>query len=316
MKDKYSFVPNQVNLLNICSFSAKLSSAMEQKICDFSEIASDTADYVIGLLNEGLNFYEIFSMLGESIVLHDDIEFDASLEDNISTLKSFLKSSESFDKSVFASLLIERLALKGHSLSEKSFFRSKAGDETFVYVKNAFSDEAYDVFSQEFADPRVRYADSFKEAVRLVSDNAVTFCLLPIEERGVRLPSVEELIFRNDCKINAVIPVFGYDGNADLKYALVSKNILISDYTEDDDRYFEIRIPVESEDITSIMISAEEFGIRLYRVNTLSFKTEDGEAGYFSVVLKSVSGDFTKLLVFLNLFIPEYIPVGIYKNLE
>ena len=112
------------------------------------------------------------------------------------------------------------------------------------------------------------------------------------------MPSVEELIFRNDCKINSVIPVFGYDGNADLKYALVSKNILIGDYDGDDDRYFEIRVSAESVGLSSLLIPAEEFGVRVYRINTLSFNTEDGEAGYFSVVLKSSGEDFTKLLVF------------------
>lgn len=139
----------------------------------------------------------------------------------------------------------------------------------------------------------------------------------PFEERGTRIPSVEELIFRGDYKINSVISVFGLDGNAEMKYALVSKNIYFCEYSFDDDRYFEIKVPFDSEGaLSSIVTCAEEFNVKIHRVNTLSFKTEDGDKNYFSVVLKSEGNDFTRLLMYLVLFLPEYIPVGIYKNLE
>ena len=245
-----------------------------------------------------------------------DIRFD-TLEDNLPRMGRFAELAGIFDEAVFCTLFFEYLKNHGVSLSEKDFFAYPPNDETFVYVKNAFADEAYDVFSQDFSDPRLKYAPSFKEAVKLVCGNIVSYCLLPIEERGVRLPTVEELIFRNDCKINSVIPVFGFDGNADLKYALVSKNIYRADYFVDDDRYFEIRIPLDCEHgLSRLAICSEELHVSIYRVNTLTFSTEDGEKSYFSVVLKSLGGDFALLLVYLTLFLSDYIPVGIYKNLE
>ena len=316
MEDRYSFEPNEINISNILSCSVKLSMTEEQKICELAEVARETAAFVKALLTDGLNVYEAFSVLSETVNIHKDVCFDESLEDNKIHLKNFLHLSSVFDRSVFCSLLIEYLISSGMLISEQSFFFDNSEDETFVYVKNQFSDEAYDVFSQEFSDPRVKYADSFKEAVRLVADGSVSFCLLPIEERGVRLPTVEELISKTDSKINSVTPVFGYDGLADLKYALVSKNIYLSDFTSEDDRYFEIRLPFDSENLSALMVCAEEFDFKLFRVNTVSFKNNDDNVGYFSVVLKSLNGDFTKLLVFLTLFVPEYIPVGIYKNLE
>ena len=316
MEDKSFYKVHENNLSNISSCFLKLSYAQEQKICDIAEIARDVSDYVISLLSDGLSSYEALSVIGEGMSLGMLPEFSESLNENIRHLELYFKLTDTFDKAVFSTLLLEYLAHKGSVICENGFFMSKPQDETFVYVKNSFSDEAFDVFSQDFQDPRIRYAGSFKEAVRLVNENAVGYCLLPIEERGVRIPTVEELIFRTDSKINSVIPVFGLDGNANLKYALVSKNIIISDYFEDDDRYFEIRIPTDSDSLSSLIVCAEELGVKVFRINTLSFNTEDGDYTYFSVVLKSMGEDFTKLLVFLTLFLPEYIPVGIYKNLE
>jgi hypothetical protein len=299
---------------NIHSYSVKLSLAEEQKICELAEIASETADFIQSMLKDGLELYEIFSMLSDAFAL----DTEGVNRDDLCAfhVDAFSKISGIFDKAVFSAVLLERLNLRGLSISEKSFFGASPNDETFVYLKNQLADEAYDVFSQDFADPRVKYVNSFREGIRLIGDNSATFCLLPIEERGVRLPTVEELIFRSDSKINSVIPVFGYDGNADLKYALVSKNIYISDYSEDDDRYFEIRVSSDSESMSALMICAENLGVKVFRVNTLNLKTEDGDTCYFSLVLKSTRGDFTSLLVFLTLFYSEYIPVGIYKNLE
>ncbi len=317
MEENYSFSPSEINLSNISSYSVKLAGVEEQKICELAEIARKAAEFVKLMLDEGLSVYEILCVLGETLFFGDTSHGENAMRENIFHLDVFFKISSEFEKSVFCALLYEYLSLRGISLSEKDFFRAVPRDESFVYVKNAFSDEAYDVFSQDFVDPRVRYAASFKEALKLVFDNAVTFCLLPFEERDVRIPTVEELIFRGDYKINSVIPVFGYDGNAEMKYALVSKNIYPSDYSVDDDRYFEIRVPLDLDfGLSSLVVCAEEAGVRIHRVNTLGFRTEEGEKSYFTVVLKSVGADFTKLLIYLTLFLPEYIPVGIYKNLE
>lgn len=317
MQDNYTFYPNEINLSALRSYSSRMADVEEQIVCELAEIASSMSSFIKNMLDEGLGYYDIFYMLGDALPEIDVSVGEHTLKENHPHLLALSNLAQKLDRSILCSLLLEYLENINIHVSERGFFSQMPRDESFVYVKNAFSDEAYDVFSQEFNDPRVRYADSFKEALRLVSDNAVTFCLLPIEERGARIPSIDELIFRGDFKINSVIPVFGYDGNAEMKYALVSKNIFFSDFSPDDDRYFEIRIPSDREDaLSSIIISSEEFGVRLYRINSQIFKTEEGERSYFSIVLKSLGGDFSKLLVYLTLFLPEYTPVGIYKNLE
>ena len=187
-----------------------------------------------------------------------------------------------------------------------------------TYVKNALADEAYDVFSQQLSDPRVKYSSTLNDAVRLVSSGEAEYALLPLEERGgARLASVAELLFREDLKINSVTPVFGFEGLADMKYALVSKHFTIPEILPDDDRYLEIRLRADSSVSASELFSAaESLGAFPYRINTLTFDTEDGAYQYYSVVFRDDGKDFTSLLVYLTLFSGAYTPVGIYKNLE
>ena len=314
--DNLSFISNEISLSNIEHYYDKLSSAEEQKLCELAEIARSASLFIKEQLNYGLNFYESLCVLSETLSLeHGERNFtERTLDDHFS---AYSRIGSIFDKSVFSRLLYDYLLDNNILAVERAFFGCAPKDETFVYVKNAFSDEAFDVFSQEFADPRVRYASSFKESLRLVADDLVAFCLLPLEERGVRIPSVEELVFRGDFKINSVIPVFGYDGNAEMKYALVSKNLFPSDFSADDDRYFEIRIPTDLDNaLASIAVLSEEFGVRVHRFNTVSLTVENTESTYFSVVFKTVGADFTRLLIYFTLFMPEHIPVGIYKNIE
>ena len=141
---------------------------------------------------------------------------------------------------------------------------------------------------------------------------------MPLEERGgARLAAVAELLFREDLKINSVTPVFGFEGLADMKYALVSKHFTVPDIFPDDDRYLEIRIKADSNvSVSELFSAAESLDSYLYRINTLTFTTEDGEAQYYSVVFRDDGKDFSPLLVYLTLFSGAYTPIGIYKNLE
>ena len=76
-------------------------------------------------------------------------------------------------------------------------------------------------------------------------------------------------------------------------------------------------MPSETADaLVSLSVCALEFGLKIYRINTVGFTAETEDKNHLSVVFKSVGGDFSRLLLYLTLFLPEYIPVGIYKNLD
>ena len=180
------------------------------------------------------------------------------------------------------------------------------------------SDEASDVFSDAITNATVSYADTLKAAAEAVSEGKCEFAILPLEEKGgARLAGIAALLFKYDLKIASVTPVFGFDGNADVKYALVSKKFKIPDVLPDDDRYVEFRLRADGAiSLSQLFSAAEMLGATVYRINTVRFDTEEGGLTYYTVVFKGENVDFSALLLFLTLFAGAYTAIGIYKNLE
>ena len=198
MSEDFSFSASQINLENLAELSSVSKIADERRACEISEIADSMAKSAAELHSEGISVYELLSLISEE-----------------------LRLSENSDKIALCKFLPDRFRKVGISLSEVDFLRQISRPETIVYMKNLLSDEAYDVFSQSFNSPRLRYVSGIRDAIKAVNDGEAGYCLLPLEERGgSRLSSVTELIFGNDLKINAVTPVFGQDGSSDMKYCV------------------------------------------------------------------------------------------------
>ena len=318
MAEDLIFSVHEAILSNLRKLSEEQSILEELRSYELSDIAVAMADITAELFDRGLDVYETLSLITESLIVTDDHISDMTTPQLRELLAKGRVGAVYRDRALLTSLYLKACAEREHPILERDFLPSAKGAETFTYVRNSFSDEAYDVFSQDFFDPKVRYSPTFKDVARAVASGEVTYCLLPLEERGgVRLHTVSELIFRNDFKINSVIPVFGQDGNADMKYALVSKSFTVPRREEDDDLYLEVRVGMDADALLAeVLGAAEYFGMSVYRVNTLTFTTEGDSETYFSVVIKCSEGDFCPMLAYMTLFLRDFVPVGIYKNLE
>ena len=318
MAEDTLFSVNEAIISNLKRLSKEQSILEELRAYELYDVARAMADITSELRDEGLDVYEILSLLSESL----ELDYYPISDENTVTFRPLVEKSRlaaaSVDRNLLTELYLGICNESSHPLTERDFLPGAETTETFTYVRNRFSDEAYDVFSQDFYDPKVRYSPNFKDAAASVSSGEIGYCLLPLEERGgVRLHTVSEIIFRNDFKINSVIPVFGPDANADLKYALVSKSFSVPKRLADDDVYLEIRVEQSTDSrLFELFAAVEHFGMSVYRVNTLTFDTEDDREIYFSVVIKGGCGDFCSILTYMTLFLRDFVPVGIYKNLE
>ena len=312
------FVFNDITAENIKKISQIQSVSAERRICEISDLANSASLLTAQMLSDGYDIYEILSIISEGLFAPQPTVHDYCLNENFRRLSSYLKMLSEYDKVVFTELFANMISKKGIIISERDFLPTESGRETFTYVKNSLADEAFDVFSQEFSDPRLKYSASLTEAAKAVSSGEIEFALLPFEEKGgARISAVCELLFKEDLKINSVTPVFGFEGLADMKYALVSKHFSVPHIKDDDDRYFELRVRVDSSiSLSELLTASDAFGIALYRVNTIFFETEDGSAQYYSIVFRSEGKDFSLLLIYLTLFSGAYTPIGLYKNLE
>ena len=314
MFDDVVFTPESVTLDNLTKLAGSGARLAERRACEISELVDSAVEFSLELYSSGMGIYEILSLISDGLadVGRDDTPAGLALPDAHSGFIS------AFDRAELADLLVKRLRLTGISVDAADMLPATLGDERIVYVKNALADEAYEVLTQDFRDPRVSYVKNFKEAADAVASGDATYCLLPLEERGgVRLAPVSELIFRRELRICGITPVFGYDGNADMKYAILSNGYAVPELLPDDDGYLEIRIKAdESGNLGELISVASDFGISVYRINTLTFDTDGESESFHDVVFRSAAGDFTPLLVYLTLFSSEFIPIGMYKNLE
>ena len=290
----------------------------ERRICEISEISDEAAELCTEFYESGLSIYEILGFISDGMKFSSSEPHGDAMPSNFQVIQKHLSALSFQDMACFSSLLTERLRNSGISVSESDFLRQSNGDSSFIYVKNRLADEAYDVFSADLPDATVSYAETLRAAAEAVAGGKKEYAILPLEERGgARLASIASLLYKYDLKIASVTPVFGFDGSADVKYAAVSRSFKLPEIKEDDDRYLEIRIRQDSlTSLSSLFLAAEILGASVYRINTVSFDTEEGQIAHFTVVFKDEGRDFSELLVFLTMFSGSYTAIGIYKNLE
>ena len=318
MQREEFFAPDKVNIDNINALSSEQSVSFEKRVCEIAEIAEEAAEVAKTLFLEGFGIYEVLGFIADALDFAVSPAHGFAMPDSTFKIKKYLSTLSSYDKTVFAELFTKKLIANGVKVSESDFLPEAIGDGSVVYVKNRLADEAYDVFADSQRDFTVSYVDSLRDAALQVADGKREYCILPLEEKGgARLASIAALLFSYDLKIASVTPVFGFDGSADVKYALVSRHFSIPGIAPDDDRYLEIRLRQDSFlSLASVFSAAEMLGASVYRINTVRFDGEEGENTYYTVVFKDEGKDFSELLVFLTLFAGSYTAIGIYKNLE
>lgn len=306
---------NKVTSENIKALSEKQTRDAERRICELSAVADAAAEISAELLFEGMDIYAALAVVCEGISKFGGEAHGGAMAENVSRLNRYVDLLSEIDRVHLSELYIEKMRERGVELTLGDFLISSSIGGRIAYVKNGYSDEAYDVFSQEIAGAKVSYVETLKSAVGALLDERAQFCLLPLEERGARIGSVYELLFLNELKIVGITPVFGYDGAADMKYALVSKSYRIPRIQRGDEPYIEIMFPAETEpQLGEMLVSCRLLGHKLYRVKSASIKSVDGARDYYTVIMRG--GDFTALLVYLTLFAPGASVMGIYKNLE
>lgn len=311
-----AFLPPSVNVENIRFLAQKQSLLQERRICELSELADAAASYLREMGMGGMPVADALPLLSMSDGAVESIH-EGALAACVPALSLSQRYLSSLDKIIFISLLSERLAAMQLALSEEDFLPPVAAKETFTYVKNFYADEAYDVFSQSFSDPRLFYSDSLRDAVSAVEEGRCGYCLLPLEEKGgVRLAGVSQMLYQSDLRIASVTPVYGYGEETDLTYALISRGFLIPPVNREDDRYLELRLPKECAALSELIFAAEAFSAKVYRIHSMRLLCEGRPCDFTSLVFRAEGRDFSHLLAYLFAFVKGFSPVGIYSNLD
>ena len=314
--EEEAFVPPRVLLRNISVLSHEQSILQERRICELAAVADAASAYLSSMEAGGMPLVDALSLLFFDGEEAPALPADA-LKECVPSLFLHLGMLSVLDKVSLALLLGECLKKRSLRPTEADFLPPSGAPETFTYVKNLYADEAYDVFSEDFFDPRIFYSETLKDAVTAVAEGRAGYCLLPLEEKGgARLATVSEMLYRSDLRIASVTPVYGYGEENDLTYALISRGFKIPPVEKDDDRYLEIRIPKEACRLSELMLALEGFGAEVYRIHSLAFHVEGEKKAFYSLVFRAEGKDFVPLLIYLSIFSKDFTPIGIYASLE
>ncbi|GEM_PF-3892808 len=301
----------KISLENLQKLNDRIRRTEEMKLYDLSLVSESLAQAFFSY-REDFDVLTSFSLLTENHAISRTHSDDDALPEN----GKLLRQKESFESLMedvsLASFFMQSLENKKWFLTESDFFWQTVVNRKVSFASDALTEEAYEVFSEEYGEFTPLVFPSVKEAVKALEDGESGYCLLPFEEdEGNRFSHTQEWIEKYDLKIVAVTPVYGYDGAANMKYALLSDTLSVLPYSKEDDRYLELRLP-EHDALFGLGAIVEYFGFSVLKIGKIP---KSNENRYFAVV-KSEGQSFLPLLVFYSLFSPDVSFVGIYKNLE
>ena len=314
--DGASLTAREITAENLRELSRRASLSDERRLCELALLADEAARSIAENVGAGMRVDEALVLLSGSLVCTPSELHAAAAEENVASLRRAEARRRTVDQAALAHHVYTRLAAQGVDVSIESLLPSEWAAPPVAYVRNPLADEAYDVISEMLPVIRPVFVRSFKEAAELVRRGEVGGCLLPLEEAGVRLSSVQTIVHTYDCKIAAVTPVFGPDGTAHMQYALLTPTFLPLHIEVDDDVYVEISCPKDAADHFAHLLAAEELGLELYRTDTCSVSVDGEDQTVFSFVFRDTSHALGAFVCYLSLFAEDTSVIGVYKNLE
>lgn len=289
----------------------------ELRHCELALSAEAVADTVRDLWRGGMRIQEISALLSPCVRLPHAVLSPELPTAGMAPLRFRANLHRRADEITFVQQLYQHVGVRGIPQAPNAFLPTEEKSADAALVRNLLSEEAFDVFSQERTELRAVAAMSFAEAVELLRRGDVGYCLLPLEQRGKRLSATEELIHRNDLKIVAVTPVFGFDGSAEMTYALLSLSFEPVEIGEGDDLYLECTLAKDAACLLSdVLVAAEGLGISLYRTDEVAYRAEEGRQPMHAFVLRDRTDTVSEFLWYISLFASDVTPIGLYKNLE
>lgn len=187
-----------------------------------------------------------------------------------------------------------------------------------VYQRNSYTDDAYLAFATLVPDARAAYAHSFHAACEDVFNGHCEYCILPIENAVEgELISFAKLIAQFDLKIAATCDIAGADASRKTRFALLRRNMLpILTPDTEKNGFFRLSIPSQSAALMAEVLSAANFfGLTFLFANTLPIDKE-GAMAYFNLTFDIRGGDLYPFLLYLTTVVPQYIPIGIYSQIQ
>lgn len=222
--------------------------------------------------------------------------------------------SEVIYDSLDYSLIREHLRSQFSSIEE--------GDERshgkISYIRNKYTERAFDRFAKLLEDAKVLHADSFEDSCMDVYNGICEYCILPTENSvDGRLSAFGKLIEKYDLHIAATTTI--RDDNSYTEVALLSRDIDFQKFGDSArQRMLEISLtsPIHgTADIYGILSFAGAYGLSLAHID--SKLNADGIRFTILLSADNVQIRYIEILVLCLLSIyPSFTVTGFYKHIN
>ncbi len=211
-----------------------------------------------------------------------------------------------YDRATLSTLLSTHLGQMGQPLSQSFFLSHTAPVPRIAYVRNAYTDEAFDAFSASVEDATSLFADHYEDACTELLEGAAGYAILPWRDtRGEYHRATLTLLEAHDLSVVSTVTVT--DGeDIPMQYALVTGapspvkgawEMLLALPAEWLARMAELTATLPLLDVCLAGTLYDAAGDRLY------------------LTLRG-RGDTTSLMIWLSMFAPAYHFMAYYPNIK
>ena len=287
-----------------------LSSEFEKRLTHLSELSSyisnavsitdqpDDPNEYLDIIFDELNSY------GSAFNFHSEL-----LPENKKTISGALNSLYDLDRAVLAKSIARRWEEKhGESMNIIQLSNgSEFSSGRISYVKSRYSDKAFDALESLVDESKVLYAKNFQAVCEDIIQGFAQYGILPLSDMQGTIETVNRLLSAYELKICAVCDIITQEDST-ARFALISDKICVN--LEAENRYFSFSFnSSEPYKMQSVLFASELYGLSLYDMKVTP--SYSGSANY-KLTFRENSGDLTSLLVYLKLFLSQFLINGIY----
>jgi prephenate dehydratase len=174
-------------------------------------------------------------------------------------------------------------------------------------VKNRYSDKAFEILSLCVDDSKFLYAQNFQSVCDYITHGFAEYGILPLADTQGGIETVNRLLSAYELKICAVCDIATQEDST-TRFALISDKLFINLETEN--RYFSFSFNSdEPHKIQSVLYASSLYGLSLYDMKVT--RSYSGASNY-KLTFRENSGALDSLIVYLKLFLPQFLINGIY----
>ncbi|MBQ7301939.1 MAG: hypothetical protein IJW77_19075 [Clostridia bacterium] len=195
----------------------------------------------------------------------------------------------------------------------------RAAGERVAYLRNTYTDAAFDAFSRVLRAAASTYYSDFPGVCEALYYDRASACILPLENTSDgKLSRFYSLLTKYDLRIAYVTSVTADDTDVTTRYALLRRAITVPHPEEYDHLglYLECRVLTDEDmPLYRILAAADAYHLTTTRVDTVSGPYEDDDRSACDLILRAEDGaDLPAMLTYCYLLVPGFTLLGIYLD--